>query len=75
MLNEKNKSTFNNIHSLLPKKLAELSKKNNLKQFIHISALGIDDAIDSKYALSKINGETEIKNTFEKYIILKHQSP
>tara|TARA_B100000214_G_scaffold2486_1_gene1910 strand:+ start:386 stop:1336 length:951 start_codon:yes stop_codon:yes gene_type:complete len=71
VLNEKNKSTFNSIHSILPKKLAELSKKNNLKQFIHISALGIDDAKDSKYASSKISGEIEIKKAFDKYIILK----
>ena len=59
------------ILEVLPKKLAELSKKNNLKQFIHISALGIDDAKDSKYASSKISGEIEIKKAFDKYIILK----
>ena len=56
---------------MFPKKLAELSKKNNLDQFIHVSALGVEDAIDSKYASSKINGENEIKNISENYVILK----
>jgi len=71
ILNEKNKTSFNNIHCLLPKKLAELSKENNLKQFIHLSALGIENAQDSKYASSKLGGEIEIKKIFNNYVILK----
>ena len=71
ILNEKNKSSFNNIHSLLPKLLAELSKENSLSQFIHISALGIESAIESKYAKSKLDGENQIKNIFKNYTILK----
>ena len=71
ILHENKKSSFNNIHCLLPKKLAELSKENNLKQFIQLSALGIEDALDSKYAASKLNGENEIKKIFNKYVILK----
>jgi len=71
ILNEREKFSFNSIHCLLPKKLAELSKKNNLKKFIHISALGIENATGSKYAISKLNGENEIKKTFDNYVILK----
>ncbi len=71
ILNEVNKFSFYNIHSLLPKMLAKLSKENNLKQFIHLSALGIDSAFESKYASSKINGENEIKKNFNNYLILK----
>ena len=71
ILHENKNSSFNNIHCLLPKKLAELSKENNLKQFIQLSALGIEDALDSKYAASKLNGENEIKKIFNNYIILK----
>ena len=71
ILNEKNKSSFNNMHTFLPKTLALLSKEHNLKQFIHLSALGVDNANKSKYALSKLNGETEIKNIFDKFVILK----
>lgn len=71
ILNEKNKSSFHNIHCLLPQKFAELSKKHNLKQFIHLSALGIEEAVESKYASSKLNGENEIKKIFNKYVILR----
>ena len=71
ILNEKNKSSFNNIHSLLPKLLAELSKENRLSQFIHISALGVESAIESKYAKSKLDGENQIKNIFKNYTLLK----
>ena len=71
ILNKKNKSSFENIHTLLPKKLAELSKENNLKQFIHLSALGIEDALNSKYASSKLNGENEIKKILNNFVILR----
>ncbi len=71
ILNEKNNSSFKNIHSLLPKQLAQLSKENNLHQYIHLSALGIENAVESKYALSKLNGEKNIKEIFKNYIILK----
>ena len=71
ILNERNKSSFHNIHCLLPKKLAELSKENKLKKFIHLSALGVENALDSKYAVSKFNGENEIKKLLKNYVILK----
>ena len=71
ILNEKNKSSFHNVHCLLPKKFAELSKRHNLKQFIHLSALGVDEMAESKYASSKFNGENEIKKIFNKYVILR----
>ncbi len=71
ILNEKNKSSFNNMHCLFPKKLATLSKKYNLRQFIHLSALGIEKASDSKYAVSKLNGENEIRKIFDNHVILK----
>ena len=38
---------------------------------IHISALGIDEAIDSEYAKSKLEGEKEIIKNFDKAIILR----
>ena len=71
ILHETGKTTFNNIHTLLPKKLAQLCKENNLKQFIHISALGLDEALESKYASSKLNGEIEVKKIFKEFVILR----
>ena len=64
-------NTFNNIHNIFPTLLAKLSKKYNLRHFIHISALGLNEAIDSQYAISKLNGEKNILNNFSKTTILR----
>ena len=47
-------NTFYNIHTLFPSLLAKLSQEYKLKNFIHISALGINNALDSEYAKSKL---------------------
>ena len=51
--------------------LSKLALKNSLKQFIHLSALGIESAIDSNYAKSKINGEEKVRKNFPNSVILK----
>ena len=42
------------------KNLAEICKNKKVK-LIHLSALGLEKAQDSKYALSKISGEKQIE--------------
>ena len=64
-------STFKNIHSIFPSILAKLCKEYRVQQFIHLSALGINEAIDSKYAKSKLEGETNIKKNFSSATILR----
>ena len=72
ILYEKNKgNTFYNIHTLFPSILSKLSKEYRLKNFIHLSALGINEAIDSKYAISKLEGEKEIIKNFPLATILR----
>ena len=72
ILFEKRKgNTFNNIHTVFPSLLAKLSKEYNLKHFIHLSALGINEAKDSSYAKSKLQGETEILKNFPLATILR----
>ena len=51
--------------------LSQLAKKNNIQKFIHLSSLGIEQAINSKYAMSKLQGEKKIKENFKKSIIIK----
>ena len=68
---KKNGNTFKNIHTIFPTLLAKLCKKYNLKQFVHISALGINDAVDSQYAISKLRGENNILKNFSKTKILR----
>ena len=68
---KKNGNTFKNIHTTFPTLLAKLCKKHNLKHFVHISALGINDATNSQYAISKLEGENKILSNFSKTSILR----
>ncbi len=68
---EKRGNTFKNIHSLFPSILSKLCKEYNLKKFIHLSALGINEAQDSEYAKSKLDGEKNILNNFSLSTILR----
>ncbi len=71
ILYEKKGSAFENIHTLFPSILAKLCKEYNLEHFIHLSALGVDKAIDSNYAKSKSKGEKEILKNFPLSTILR----
>ena len=64
-------NTFKNIHSIFPSILAKLCKENKVQQFVHLSALGINEAINSSYAKSKLEGEDNIKKNFSLAIILR----
>ena len=72
ILYEKNKAnSFENVHSNFPYLISKISTENNLKQLIHLSALGIENSIDSKYANSKLQGEKNIKKNYQKALILR----
>ena len=71
ILYEKKENQFNLIHSDLPSLLTKVASKNSLEQFIHLSALGIETAKDSKYALSKLEGEKNVRQNFPRSVILK----
>ncbi len=64
-------NTFKNIHSIFPSILAKLCKEYKVQQFIHLSALGINEAIDSDYACSKLEGEANIQKNFPLATILR----
>ena len=72
ILYEKNKgNSFKNIHTIFPSLISKICKEYNVQQFIQLSALGIDDAVDSNYAKSKLEGEKNIKNNFKHATILE----
>ena len=71
ILYEKKKDHFKLIHSDLPALLSKIASKKSIDQFIHLSALGIENATDSLYALSKLDGEKKVRENFPKSIILK----
>ena len=64
-------NTFKNIHTIFPSLLSKLSKEYKLKNFIHLSALGINEAIDSDYAKSKLQGEEKILKNFPLATIIR----
>ena len=64
-------NSFKNIHSVFPSILSKLCKEYKVQQFIHLSALGINDATDSKYAKSKLEGEINIQKNFPLATILR----
>ena len=71
ILYEKNNQRFEDIHSHIPKILARVSKKMGVKKFIHLSSLGIDKNLHSKYALSKLDGEKNIRSEFHDSLIYR----
>ena len=71
ILYEKKKNQFDTIHSYLPSLLSKVAQKNSFDQFIHLSALGIESATDSNYAMSKLSGEQKVRQNFSSSVILK----
>ena len=71
ILYEKKKNQFKNIHTDLPNLLSQKAKKLKINKFIHMSSLGVETATDSLYAMSKLEGEKEVRKNFENSIILK----
>ncbi len=51
--------------------LSKLALEKTLTQFIHLSALGIESATDSRYAMSKLDGEQKVRQNFPNCTILK----
>ena len=71
ILFEKKNNTFKNIHINFPTMLSQKCEKYNIKKLIHVSALGIEKSLDSKYAISKLEGEKNIINNFSNLNILR----
>ena len=71
ILYEKKKNQFKTIHTDLPDMLSKIAYEVDIEKFIHLSALGVELAENSKYALSKKNGEVKIIKNFKRSIIIK----
>ena len=71
ILFEKGSSSFTNIHEKFPSMISSLCHKHKIDKLIHLSALGIESAKESKYASSKLRGETVVRQNFKDAIILK----
>ncbi|MFN7039118.1 MAG: complex I NDUFA9 subunit family protein [Alphaproteobacteria bacterium] len=70
ILFEKGKYNFKNIHVKAPSNLAKICAKLKIKQFIHFSALGVEEN-QSNYAKSKFEGEKLILESFPNAVIIR----
>lgn len=69
ILNERGKATFTRLHVDAPRRIAEACAANDIKRFVHISALGLEGR--SRYAQSKKKGEQAIAEAYKNVIILR----
>jgi NADH dehydrogenase len=63
-------STFKQIHTDIPQKIAQICHSESVSNFVHLSALGCDKA-QSKYAQSKLAGEHAILDIYPTATILR----
>ena len=71
ILYENKKQKFEDIHVKFPALLTKLCNEQNIKKLIHISALGINETANSQYMQSKLKGEKNILNNFNRSVILR----
>lgn len=71
ILYEKGKQTFEAVHVDGARRLAQLAKEFEVKQFIHMSALAADKESKSSYARSKFKGEAAVRQAFPEATILR----
>eukprot|EP01038_Epipyxis_sp_PR26KG_P004571 gene4571-6444_t len=63
--------TFEDVNVNIPAKIAELSKKAGVKNFVHVSALAADLTAESRWAQTKAQGEIAVREAFPDAIIVK----
>lgn len=68
---ETKKTNFDSIHVLGVKNLVEMSLKNKVEHFVHISALGTRPNAESRYHQTKYRGEQEIIDSGLSYTIFR----
>lgn len=71
LLFEKRSGDFLTIHNKAAQKIALLANKIGVEKFIHISALGIDKALTSEYARTKLAGENLVLKEFPTATIIR----
>jgi DNA helicase-2/ATP-dependent DNA helicase PcrA len=70
ILYQRGKEGFKKVHVDTPDMIAKACKKHKVDRFVHVSALGVDEA-PSKYARTKKEGEKAVKKAFPRATILR----
>jgi uncharacterized protein YbjT (DUF2867 family) len=68
---EKGSNTFEKVHYLGTRNVVEAAKKNGVKKFVQMSALGVRADGVAEYQTSKWRGEEEVRHSGIPYCILR----
>jgi uncharacterized protein YbjT (DUF2867 family) len=64
ILYQKGKQTFASIHTDAAENLAKAATNAGISRLLHMSALGVDKAVTSEYARTKLAGEKAVRAAF-----------
>ncbi len=70
-LYEKGRQNFNNLHAQGAERLAQMAREAGAQRYVHVSALGIEQATTSKYARTKLLGEKATMAAFPQATIFR----
>jgi NADH dehydrogenase len=68
---EKGKNTFEAVHYLATRNVVEAAKRNRIRRFVHMSALGARSDGVAAYQTSKWKGEEEVRGSGIPFCILR----
>lgn len=71
ILFENSRQNFTVLHSVGAEKLAQMAKQAGAERFVHMSSLGVDKVVKSKYARTKSMGEKTVKAAFPEATVLR----
>lgn len=71
IIQEKKEVTFEKVHYEYSKALYEVLKDFQVEKIIHMSALGVNESAPSKYHITKLKAEGELRKTGIPFVILR----
>jgi uncharacterized protein YbjT (DUF2867 family) len=71
ILFENARQNFTTLHSIGAEKIAQLARAAGAVRFVHMSSLGVDKAVKSKYARTKSMGEKTVRAAFSEATLLR----
>jgi len=63
--------SFEKLHHLAPKRMAEQAGEAGLECFVHVSALGVSTQSPAAYSRTKALGENAVTQTFDRSVVLR----
>ncbi len=71
ILYERGAQRFDALHHLLPRRIAAEARAAEVKQVVHISAIGADPQSPASYGRSKAAGEAALRGVFPAVVVLR----